>query len=567
MNPRPPVAGTPIVPPPDFPVRWERPEDAAYYWTRDREHMPRPITPMFSSFTALAAGEGRRLTVPLYEEAILERRDCTINGYDYTRVIVFDGKPAEIEARIRRNREKTWKTCRKLAELWEEEWLPEIESHWAFWAAFDLHGASPAVLAGHLQETMARAIRLYEIHYLMGPPMWFAIDEFETFYCDLFPDATPLDAHRLLQGFDNKTLEAGRELWRLSRLAKTSAAVCALLRRCDAAAAWAQLQTLDEAAPFVQELRRYLSDHGRRCDLWDWGYPSWEEDPAPLLNNLKNYLEQPDRNLEAELLQAAAEREAAVARTRSQLRSYPGPVIARFEELLYAAQVALVLSENHTYYIDFNGLAWVRRVIAEFGRRLAGAGRLEQPADVFYLKLNELYAMIEDPLLEYGELAAQRHADAQRWAAQAEPLELGTRPPAAPRLYSADARRMARYLGIPLEGTPAPAEPGLLRGQGGSAGKVRGRARVIHTLADAHRLQPGDILVTATTAPPWTPLFLTAAGLVTDAGGLLSHGAVVAREYHIPAVVGTHTATGQIVDGQWLEVDGDQGLVHVLEGC
>ena len=80
-----------------------------------------------------------------------------------------------------------------------------------------------------------------------------------------------------------------------------------------------------------------------------------------------------------------------------------------------------------------------------------------------------------------------------------------------------------------------------------------------------HRLQPGEILVTITTAPPWTPLFLTAAGLVTDAGGLLSHGAVVAREYGIPAVVGTGCATRQIQDGQWLEVNGDEGIVRFLE--
>ncbi len=91
-----------------------------------------------------------------------------------------------------------------------------------------------------------------------------------------------------------------------------------------------------------------------------------------------------------------------------------------------------------------------------------------------------------------------------------------------------------------------------------------GRARLILSLNDANRLQPGDILVTTTTAPPWTPLFLTASGLVTDAGGLLSHGAVVAREYHLPAVVGTNRATSVIADGRLIEVDGDRGTVRLL---
>jgi len=94
---------------------------------------------------------------------------------------------------------------------------------------------------------------------------------------------------------------------------------------------------------------------------------------------------------------------------------------------------------------------------------------------------------------------------------------------------------------------------------------VRGRARVLASLSKAHLLQPGEILVTPTTAPPWTPLFLTAAAVVTDAGGLLSHGAVVAREYRIPAVVGTGNASRVIHSGQWLEVDGDQGVVILME--
>ena len=87
---------------------------------------------------------------------------------------------------------------------------------------------------------------------------------------------------------------------------------------------------------------------------------------------------------------------------------------------------------------------------------------------------------------------------------------------------------------------------------------------MIRTLAEAIKLQPGDILVAETTAPPWTPLFATAAAVVTDTGGILSHCAVVAREYAIPAVVGVGIATDKIIDGQWLEVDGAAGIVRIL---
>jgi len=108
------------------------------------------------------------------------------------------------------------------------------------------------------------------------------------------------------------------------------------------------------------------------------------------------------------------------------------------------------------------------------------------------------------------------------------------------------------------------AEMDKVKGLPGSAGIVRGTARVIHSLAEAGKLQPGDVLIAVSTEPPWTPLFATASAIVTDGGGVLSHSAVVAREYRIPAVVGTGHATSTFHDGQLLEVDGDAGTVRVV---
>jgi pyruvate,water dikinase len=106
----------------------------------------------------------------------------------------------------------------------------------------------------------------------------------------------------------------------------------------------------------------------------------------------------------------------------------------------------------------------------------------------------------------------------------------------------------------------------VIRGNSGSPGKPTGVARVVRSLAGAGKLQPGDVLVVETTAPPWTPLFATAVAVVSDTGGILSHCAVVAREYGIPAVVGTDSATSILVDGQSIEVDGDAGTVRLVKG-
>jgi rifampicin phosphotransferase len=122
---------------------------------------------------------------------------------------------------------------------------------------------------------------------------------------------------------------------------------------------------------------------------------------------------------------------------------------------------------------------------------------------------------------------------------------------------------LAKFFG-PLALDPTSAEATTISGRPGAPGKVVGTARVLSSLADARKLSPHEVLVAATTAPPWTPLFATAAAVVSDTGGILSHCAVVAREYGIPAVVGTGNATTRIPDGHLVEVDGDAGVVHLL---
>ena len=123
------------------------------------------------------------------------------------------------------------------------------------------------------------------------------------------------------------------------------------------------------------------------------------------------------------------------------------------------------------------------------------------------------------------------------------------------------SRAFGKFFGTPPEPSN---EEGNLNGHAGSPGKIQGTAKVVGALAEAEKLQQGDILVTGTTSPAWTPLFATAGAIVTDTGGILSHCAVVAREYRIPAVVGTGAATKRISDGQVLEVDGDNGTVRIV---
>jgi pyruvate,water dikinase len=160
-------------------------------------------------------------------------------------------------------------------------------------------------------------------------------------------------------------------------------------------------------------------------------------------------------------------------------------------------------------------------------------------------------------------LVAERKAEVEHFRTIRPPAMLGTMPLMAEPTDEPMLRAVAKFIGEGHAGIDV-GEHGILQGRAGSPGTARGPAKVVRSLSEAEKLHPGDILVAETTAPPWTPLFATAAAVVTDTGGILSHCAVVAREYHIPAVVAAGRATEIIHDGDTIEVDGGAGVVRIL---
>jgi phosphohistidine swiveling domain-containing protein len=425
-------------------------------------------------------------------------------------------------------------------------------------------------LAAHFARTVAGMERLWDIHMLVMFPAYTAISQFDDLYRDLFgagggPAADPgqpFGAYRLLQGFDNKTLEADRALWQLSRRALAVPEVRRVLASGPAAGVAAALEACAGGPPFLGELRAFLRTYGERGDKWGLSHPYWIEDPSPAIENLRDYVAQPDRDPAAERAALAAERERLVARARARLRGRPRPVVQDFEFLLGAAQQANVLTEDHGFWIDSRGGYQVRRVLLELGRRFAHAGTLAAPDEVFLLTPDEVRETAAAAArLDRRRLVAGRRAELAYFRTIAPPPALGTPSPSDAAPDEPVLRMLGRFFGAPPESA---AGADVVRGTAGSPGVARGPAKVLRSLAEAAKLRPGDVLVAETTAPPWTCLFATAAAIVTDAGGILSHCAVVAREYGIPAVVGTGTGTTAIADGRWLEVDGDAGVVRLL---
>jgi pyruvate,water dikinase len=429
------------------------------------------------------------------------------------------------------------------------------------WDRFDLRDASMPELLAQLDETVARFRRLWEIHFTIVLPMGLSMSMFEEFYRDLFGSDGAFDAFRLLQGLDNKTVETGWELWRLSRQALKMPEVRKVLEENAAADVVPALEGSAQGTEFLTKVDAYLKEYGHRGELWGISFPTWVEDPTPAIKMLKDYVTQSGGGPDEELAAFCAEREQLLAETRERLEGYPQAVRDEFEFLLKVAQEGVVLSEDHGFWIDFNSTARVRGVVLEFGRRFAEAGVIQRPDDVLHLNLDELRETARRlPDLDRRDLVSRRKAELKHFAEAPPPPALGTPPPGPPPDNPVN-RAMGKHFGGPPQ---PPGEAGVLRGNPGSPGVVRGRARVLRSLSETTGLRQGEVLVAETTAPPWTPLFATAAAVVTDTGGILSHCAVVAREYRIPAVVGAAMATATIRDGQTVEVDGDAGIVRVL---
>jgi len=547
---------------PDFPVTWESPDDERLFWTRDTMHFPDQMNELEGELVIrVAHTHGFARASEAYDMPIrLQPR--RINTYYYMAVAPVMAPPEEMEAMEERAREKIGDAMVRLGETWSEDYLPEIQQYLKDWEDFDLRGASMPELLAHLDETLAKLQRLWEIHFAIAFPMLMAISTFEEFYRDLFDSEDIFEAYHLLQGLDNKTVESGRMLWRLSRKALEMPAVRKILEESAAADVVPALEGSAEGREFLTAFGAYLNEYGHRGDKWGVSYPTWAENPTPVVKMLKDYITQPGGGPDEELTALAAERERHLAETRERLGSYPQAMRDQFEILLKAAEEGTVLSEDHGFWIDFNSTARVRKVFVEFGRRFAETRVVEEPSDVFHLTLDEIRETAEQlPSLDRRNLVAQRKAEIERFGRIQPPSALGT-PPSGPPPDNPANRALGKFFGGPPQ---PPGEAGALRGNPGSPGIVRGRARVLRSLPEGNDgIEEGDILVAETTAPPWTPLFATAAAVVTDTGGILSHCAVVAREYRIPAVVGAAMATATIKDGQTIEVDGDKGIVRIL---
>jgi pyruvate,water dikinase len=354
--------------------------------------------------------------------------------------------------------------------------------------------------------------------------------------------AGPDEIHTVLGGMPyNVTIEMDLALWRLARGAAVHRELL-LGTPPDELAASYLCGTLPEIG-----LAAFLDAYGHRgAAEVDLGVPRWDEDPAPLFAVIANYLrvtdpeQAPDRRFE----RAAATAEAGLAELVARARRRR-PVRGRIAGFLLRRARMLAGLREAGKFAGLYRLREVRRQLLLIGADLTGAGLLERPADIMFLTVDEVHGSVHHGDDHRATIVRRRAVHRRELRRRSVPVAL-----------LSDGTDVETVLPAP------PATDGVLTGVGASAGRVSGPARVVHDPATAY-VEPGDVLVAATTDPGWTPLFLTAAALVTETGAIMAHGPTVAREYGIPAVICVPDATRRITTGRIVTVDGVAGTVTV----
>ena len=342
----------------------------------------------------------------------------------------------------------------------------------------------------------------------------------------------------LLSGVDNRTLEANRALERLAAEIRTDPVLAQLVASQDAEQLLTDLRQEPARRAFLERFAAFLNSYGHR----ETGSPllvsepTWKDSPQTVLSMIKGM---------ARAEPIARSSPASWTTARDTVLAHPAlrwePLRAIMLDLITEARRVSALRED-THFALTLPMPVLRRTLLELGHRLAEVGILEKADDVFHLRFDEL-ERINGGWPPPADLA--------------EELRLAARQRAARRLELADT---------PLVELPSPpglqsGEEVLVAGMPGSPGVAEGPVRVVRHPAAFGSLLPGEVLVAPYTNPSWTPLFTRAAAVVVDTGAAMSHAAIVAREYGVPAVMGTGDGTRRLSDGQWVRVDGGRGQV------
>jgi phosphohistidine swiveling domain-containing protein len=552
------------LPEPEMPVptEWKRPDPKGQYMRGSIiELMPGPLSPLFSTLGgAIIDANTRRLFAEIsgvddYPEGMF----TTINDYAYLKIkttLWMVVRTALVTPRLLRTGEQRWR----------ENARPRYAAAVERWQAKSLSSLTAGEILAGVREIFDAAIYLYTI--LQSGVLGAAMSSeamFTRIYDKLIKRASDPPAVTFLLGFDSAPILAEKSLYDLAEWCRAHTGLAAFISSTPTRQLAMQVESgkvpsaVDAASwdEWQDRFRAHLQEHGHALYDLDFAKPTPADDPTPLLDMIKLYVAGQGQNPYARQRALADRRQQA---TQAMLEELKWLRLKLFRKLVTPAQKWAPVREDCLSDVGL-GYPLLRRMLHELGRRFAQAGVVEQVDDIFWLYQNEVEQTAtaldkHDPVERFAERIHQRKAT---WRAEARV----TPPPGLPigkkilGVFDMEKVGPARTSGQTGD---------TIKGAGTSPGRITAPARVLCGPEDFDQMKPGEILVAAITTPAWTPLFAMASAVVTDIGGPLSHGSIVAREYGIPAVLGTGVATKRIRSGQLITVDGSAGAVTLTKG-
>jgi pyruvate, water dikinase len=560
-----------------LPERHFTQQDAAGLWFHDLLHNDPPSTPMGASLHHWPRGS--RYAAELIKLPFSR-------GFDF---VLYQGRiypgpiPITDEAEVRERLPVFTEKMRALLAEWPDRYQDLIDE-WTAMLSY-LSGIKKQVLPldkllGVLCDAVAISKRSWELHFLGLYPEILAHSNFEA-VCNKhgIPEA---NQRIFLQGFETKMYEVDRGLWWLADLATELELVQTFVDSDDMNELYLRLRESDRGMVWLRELDHFLERYGRRSTaaLFDPYYKTWIEDPHPVLFTIRTYVMKGEFDYEEHSRKIIEERDRFIEETVNSLESAEDR--EEFLQALRDAQNTYPCHEDHNFYVEQWNYSELRYTIVECGERLQKLGILpgDDPDDVFFLTIDELEHVLEDLIddefvgvAEHGRrlppMIARRKRTWQEFHEVDPPAFIGAIPqePVDDPVFT----KIWGFTDDVIRGRAHPEEEidGRVEGLAGAPGVAEGIARVIDGYEGFSQVHPGDVLVAPFTTPAWTPLFSKIKAVVTDSGGALAHSVICAREYDIPAVVGTVTrgkkATQIIKTGDHIRVDGSAGIVELLE--
>ncbi|MBC2321788.1 phosphoenolpyruvate synthase [Listeria booriae] len=356
-------------------------------------------------------------------------------------------------------------------------------------------------------------------------------------------------ADTLSQSVDNNiTAEMGLELLDVADAIRPYPEVITFLQNTKDSNFLEKLGDLQGGEAARDAITTYLDKYGMRCaGEIDISRTRWSEDPTILipmiLSNIKNFQPNASHQKFEQARQEALQKEQDLL---ARLKNLPDG-----EQKAAKTKEVITVLRNLTGYREYPKYGMINRyfvykqALLKEAAQLVEAGIIKEPEDIFYLDFEELHEVVRTKQLDYT-IITTRKADYNQFDKLTPPRVLTSDGEIITGKYKRENLPSDAIIGLPV-----------------SSGTIEGRARVILNMADAN-LEEGDILITPFTDPSWTPLFVSIKGLVTEVGGLMTHGAVIAREYGLPAVIGVENATTRIQDGDHIRVNGTEGYIKIL---